>query len=99
MRLPQTMTFCATLALTACAPAMTGEAVPTRNAVPAPDAADPWYRAGESTLQAALARNVSDAPAAQRHHLHRRRHESLHRDTAARSSEGQPVASPAKRMR
>jgi alkaline phosphatase len=57
------MTFCATLALTACAPAMTGEAVPTRNAVPAPDAADPWYRAGESTLQAALARNVSDAPA------------------------------------
>src|SRR5262245_54655999 len=64
MRLMQASTLCATFALTACTVTVNDHVViGNRPVVPASDNADPWYRAGESTLQAMLARNVSDAPA------------------------------------
>jgi alkaline phosphatase len=52
------------LALAACAPAMTDQApAPASAAVAASESSDPWYRSGEEALHAALARNMSDAPA------------------------------------
>lgn len=64
VRLLYASTFCAAFALAACTVTVDGHVVAgKRSVLPATEAADPWYRSGESALQEALARPISDAPA------------------------------------